>query len=145
MAQYTTYTQARRTPILENLVRIAVASVTALLAACAGVLTDLNGARNSWQGMPYKDVVAQWGEPTSSTKDKSGRDTHTWVSEGQISRLVPSIGIFVGSGSGVGAEVTPQAAGPLRRCERTLVIQDSRVVEQTWQGDDNYCSTFVRH
>ena len=19
------------------------------------------------------------------------------------------------------------------------------VVEQTWQGDDNYCSTFVRH
>jgi hypothetical protein len=119
--------------------------MTVFLAACAGLVTDMDGARNSWQGMPYQDVVSQWGQPTSSAKDKNGRDTHTWVSEGQLSRLVPSIGIFVGSGSGVGAEVTPQATGPLRRCERTLAFQDGRVVEQTWQGDDNYCSTFVRH
>ena len=125
--------------------RIIAASVTVLLAACAGLLTDMNGARNSWQGIQYKEVVAQWGQPTSSTKDKDGRDSHTWISEGQISRLVPSLGIFVGSSSGVGAEVTPQPAGPLRRCERALVFQDGKVVEQTWQGDDNYCSTFVRH
>lgn len=126
-------------------VKITVLSVTVLLAACAGLLTDMNGARNSWQGMPYQDVVEQWGKPTSSTTQEDGRETHTWVSEGQISRLVPSLGIFVGSGSGVGAEVTPQPAGPLRRCERTLTFQDGKVAEQSWQGDDNYCSTFVRH
>ena len=130
---------------METLVRIIVLSVTALFAGCAGLVTDMNGARNSWQGIAYKEVVAQWGQPTSSAKDKGGRETHTWVSEGQISRIVPSVGFFFGSSSGIGGEVTPQPTGPLRRCERTLVFQGGKVLEQTWTGDDNYCSTFVRH
>ena len=125
--------------------RIIVLCAISLLAACAGIRTNMNDARNSWQGIPYKDVVQQWGQPASSTKDKEGRESHTWVSEGQISRLTPSIGFFFGSSGGIGGEVTPQAAGPIRRCERTLIFQDQKVVEQTWQGDDNYCSTFVRH
>lgn len=117
---------------------------TILLAACAGLLTDINDARKSWQGMRYEDVVEQWGKPTSSTKPKDGRESHTWVSEGRVSQLRPAIGIFVGSG-GSGVSVSPQPAGPPARCQRTLVFQDGRVAEQTWDGDENYCSSFIRH
>ena len=125
--------------------KLAALTATLMLAACAGLKTNMNDARNSWQGISYQDVVKQWGQPNSSGDPKNGRQSHTWVSEGQLSRLVPSFGIFVGSGGGVGAEVTPQRSGPLQRCERTLVFQDGKVVEQTWQGDDNYCSTFIRY
>lgn len=125
--------------------KFAVLIATLMLSACAGLRTDMNDARNSWNGMSYTDVVKQWGQPTSSSAPADSRESRTWVSEGQLSRLVPSIGIFVGSGGGVGAEVTPQPTGPLKRCERTLVFQDGKVVEQTWTGDDNYCSTFIRN
>ena len=125
--------------------RLTVLFATFLLAACAGLRTNMNDARNSWQGISYKNVVQQWGQPTSSTDPKDGRQSHTWVSEGQISRLVPSVGFFFGTSGGIGGEVTPQASGPIRRCERTLTFQDQKVVEQTWQGDDSYCSTFIRH
>ena len=125
--------------------KLAVLIATVMLSACAGLRTDMNDARNSWQGISYAEVVKQWGQPTRSSSPADGRQSHTWVTEGQLSRLVPSFGIFVGSGGGVGAEVTPQRTGPLQRCERTLVFQDSKVVEQTWEGDDNYCSTFIRH
>lgn len=119
---------------------------TFLLAACAGLMTDMNDARNSWKGIPYEEVVRQWGKPTSSTGAKDGRESHTWVSEGRLSRLTPNIGIFVGSGgSGSGVSVSSQPVGPPTRCERTLIFQDGRVVEQSWEGDADYCSTFVRH
>jgi hypothetical protein len=126
-------------------VKKAVLAVTVLLAACAGLLTDVNDARNSWQGMRYEDVVEQWGAPARSAKPAGGRESHTWVSEGTLSRLSPIIGIFAGSGSGAGVSVSTQPVGPLSRCERTLVFQDGRVVEQTWEGDGDYCSTFIRH
>jgi len=34
--------------------------------------------------------------------------------------------------------------GEPARCERTLVFKDGRVVEQTWLGSAEYCSTFRR-
>ncbi len=123
----------------------AVLFVILMLTACAGLGTNMNDARNSWQGISYQDVVQQWGQPTRSGDAENGRKSHTWVSEGQMSRIVPSIGFFFGSSSGIGGEVTPQRTGPLRRCERTLIFQDEKVVEQTWTGDDNYCSTFIRY
>lgn len=125
--------------------RKALLAATLLLAACAGLLTDTNDAQNSWRGMRYDDVVAQWGPPTRSAKLTDGRESHTWVSEGTISRMMPSISIFAGNSGGVGAEVSPQPGGSLYRCERTLLFQDGRVVGQTWRGDGDYCSTFVRH
>jgi len=125
--------------------RNAILAATLLLAACAGLLTDMNDARNSWQAMKYEQVVEQWGSPTRSTPLADGRQSHNWVSEGRLSRLNPVIGIFGGSDGGVGVSVAPQPVGPPSRCERTLVFQDGRVVEQTWEGDENYCSTFIRH
>lgn len=125
--------------------KLAVLIATVVLAACAGLRTNMNDARNSWQGIPYKEVVEQWGQPTSSARPADGRESRTWVSEGQLSRIVPSLGFYFGSSSGIGGEITPQPTGPLRRCERTLIFQNGKVVEQSWEGDDNYCSTFVRH
>ena len=93
-------------------------------------------------------MVLQWGTPLRSTKLSEGRDAYTWVSEGVLSRgsLWPSIGIFGGSGGvgiGTGVSVMP-GGGEMARCERTLVFNRGRVVEQNWQGSAEYCSGFKR-
>ncbi|MFH1969259.1 MAG: hypothetical protein ABIJ53_02955 [Verrucomicrobiota bacterium] len=122
----------------------AVLAATVLLAGCAGLLTDVNDAQNSWRGMRYEAVVEQWGVPARGARLAGGRESHTWVSEGTLSRLNPIIGIFAGSGGG-GVSVSTQPVGAPSRCERTLIFKDERVVEQTWVGEENYCSTFIRH
>lgn len=130
--------------------RLAVSAFTVLMivVGCATRTSDLDAAKSSWQGAKYDEVVLAWGAPTRSTRLSDGRDAHTWVSETTVSRpsVYPSIGVFGGSGgSGVGAGVTMGAGGTgLVRCERTLVFQDARVVEQTWSGPDAACAKY-RH
>ena len=120
------------------------------LGACASTPpADLGAARTSWQGASYEDVVRSWGAPARSTKLADGREAHTWVSETIASRasLWPSIGIFGGSGGvGFGTGVTLGAAGggDLQRCERTLFFDKGRVIDQSWQGPAEYCTSFRR-
>jgi hypothetical protein len=119
-----------------------------VLSACANFERDVSDAKSTWLGANYDEVVLRWGTPTRRTELSEGRHAYTWVSEGAVSRgtLWPSIGIFGGSGGvGVGTGVTVgPGGGELARCERTLVFRDGRVVEQTWQGSAEYCSTFRR-
>jgi hypothetical protein len=118
------------------------------LGACASTPGDMYGVERSWHGASYDEAVTHWGTPARSTALTGGRRAYTWFSERTTSRGVvwPSIGIFGGGGGvgvGAGATVGPGGAG-LVSCERTLVFSDGRVVDQTWQGDPEYCSTFER-
>ena len=127
---------------------IAIAAFAALLAGCASTASDSDvfNARDTWNGAAYDDVVARWGVPARTTKLSDGREAYTWVSETFTSRpaFFPSIGVFGGSGgSGVGIGTgVATGGGELQRCERTLIFQKGRVVDQTWQGPPDYCSTF---
>jgi hypothetical protein len=119
------------------------------LAGCAATPeADMPAARDSWQGAAYDEVVASWGVPARSTRLNDGREAYTWVSETVTSRgaLWPSLGIFGGSGGvGIGTGVTMgPGGGELQRCERTLFFQNGRVVDQTWQGPADFCSSFRR-
>jgi hypothetical protein len=126
---------------------ISIAAVAALLVGCASTSdTDVPAATETWKGTSYDDVVARWGVPARSTKLADGRDAYTWVSETFVSRpaFFPSIGVFGGSGhSGVGVGVGgASGGGELQRCERTLIFQKGRVVDQTWTGPPDYCASF---
>lgn len=120
-----------------------------LLAGCAASPeADIGSARDSWNGARYDDVVTSWGVPARSTELSGGRDAHTWVSESLESRgsVWPSIGIFGGSGGvsiGTGVTIGPGATAHVR-CERTLIFLNGRVVDQTWHGPADYCSSFRR-
>lgn len=122
--------------------------LVALLAGCATLGHDVEGAKKSWYGARYEDVVSRWGTPVRSTTFSDGRYVYTWDSEGSASggTIYPSIGVFGGSGGvGVGTGVTFGSGGYERaRCERTLIFRDGRVMEQTWQGQAAFCSTFRR-
>ena len=123
-----------------------------LLAGCASVGTDVNVAKDSWQGATFDAVVSRWGTPARSTTLADGREARTWVSVDAASggTYFPSVGVYGGSGGiGVGTSVTMGlpgmgAGGGQVRCERTLFFRDERVVEQLWQGHAGYCSTFRR-
>ena len=119
-----------------------------LLAGCASAPAgNLNEARDSWYGVRYETGVSRWGAPTHSTVLPDGRDAHTWVSESVAGgSWFPSIAVFGGSGGvGVGTSViTGPGGGQFVRCERTLFFRDGQVVEQSWQGQSNYCSSFRR-
>jgi hypothetical protein len=127
---------------------LSITAIAALFAGCASTAPDTTvpAARDSWNGATYDEVVASWGVPARTTRLSDGRDAYTWVSETVAPRgaLWPSLGIFGGSGGfGVGTGVTVgPGGGELQRCERTLFFQNSRVVDQTWQGPAEYCSTF---
>jgi hypothetical protein len=119
-----------------------------LLAGCASNPGGgVTAARDSWQGATYDQVLASWGTPVRSTKTTDGRDVYTWVSEDVASHgvLFPSIGVFGGGGGvGVGTGVTVAPGAEFKRCERTLVFDRGRVVDQTWQGPAGYCASFGR-
>src|SRR5262245_1150657 len=101
------------------------------LAACAGMDTDLSAARESWRGATYDQVVSAWGPPARNT-----RDSYTWLSDD----LAPPA-----QRSGGGAGGVLFSAGPAARCERTLIIQDARVVRAAdWAGDPDFCKRFAR-
>jgi hypothetical protein len=128
------------------------ALILILLAGCATTPpVDLKDAQNSWNGAQYDAVVLRWGAPTRSTVLSDGRDAHTWLSESYAGggSWFPSIGVFGGSGGGVGVGVGTGMSmggggGASVRCERTLFFKQGRVVEQSWQGQTNYCSSFRR-
>ena len=122
-----------------------------LLAGCATTPRgDISSARMSWQGATYDEVVASWGTPSRSTRLTDGRDVYTWVSESvgpSRAAIFPSIGIFGGSGGvgfGTGVSVGGGGGGEWVRCERTLIFDNARVIEQTWYGPADYCSSFRR-
>ena len=124
----------------------------ATLAGCATPAVDYSATRAGWQGAPYDAVVAQWGQPQRYTVMDDGRYVYTWYSQSNAggSALYPSIGVFGGSrgvGVGVGTGVSVgggSGGGEVVRCERLFVFRDAVVVEQTWNGNSQYCSTFVR-
>ena len=128
------------------------ALLVALLAGCATLGNDIEGAKKSWYGARYEDVVSRWGTPVRHTTFTDGRYVYTWESEGPASggTVFPSISVFGGSGGvGVGVGVgTGAIFGPggyeRVRCERTLIFKDGRVTEQTWLGQAAFCSTFRR-
>ena len=119
------------------------------VAGCASTPQgDVNAALGSWHGATYEDVVRSWGAPVRSTKLPNGRDAYTWVSETVAPRasIWPSVGIFGGSGGvgfGTGVTMGP-GGGELQRCERTLFFENGRVVDQAWNGADDFCSSFRR-
>lgn len=116
-------------------------------AGCATFDADVVGAKDTWAGARYESVVSQWGTPVRSETMSDGRDVRTWVSEGAGGgSFYPSIGIFGGSGGvGVGTGVTMgPGGGQYARCERTLFFRDARVIDQLWQGNARFCSTFKR-
>ena len=131
---------------------ISIAAVAALLAGCATTSeTEVIAARDTWKGTTYDDVVARWGVPARSTKLTDGRDAYTWVSETFASRpaFYPSIGIFGGSGGGgvgigTGVGIGGAGGGELQRCERTLIFQNARVVDQTWTGTERITAASFR-
>ena len=124
-------------------------AILLFLAGCASTPPgDVTAAQSSWHDATYDDVVRSWGAPVRSTKLADGRDAHTWVSESVASRASfwPSIGIFGGSGGvgfGTGVTVGP-GGGELQRCERTMILKDGRVVDQTWNGSSDFCGGFRR-
>jgi hypothetical protein len=121
------------------------------LAACATV-EDVNKARDSWQGASYEDVLRAWGAPTRSTKTADGRDWHTWVTQ-SYPQPGPSVGVGVGgvriggggaTGVGVGVGMPVGSPEPPARCERTLVFDNGRVIDQSWMGPPSMCADFKR-
>lgn len=124
-----------------------------VLAACA----TTEGAKKSWVGASYDELVRAWGAPTRSAKLADGADVHTWVSQGApVVRSGPTVGFGVGSvgfggggrstGVGVGASVPVggSTASPPGSCERTLTFRDGKLIEQSWIGPDELCSVFTR-
>jgi hypothetical protein len=126
----------------------------ALLTACA----TTEKARESWAGASYDEVMRAWGPPARSGKLADGSDVATWVAEGGPTyRPGPTVGFGIGgigmggggrttTGVGVGASVPigEGSATPPARCERTLTFRDGRLVQQSWIGPDEICSTFTR-
>jgi len=96
--------------------------------------TELAAARESWRGASYDQVVAAWGAPA-----RTANDSYTWVSEDRVPQAQ-------GSGGGAGGIMFGGAPdGVAARCERTLVIQDARVVRAgDWNGDPAFCKRFRR-
>jgi len=118
-----------------------------LLAGCATFGGGVEDAKNSWQGARQDEVVLQWGAPSRQTTLSDGRQAHTWVAEGATGGSSPvSIGVFGGSsGSGAGGIFgLGMGSTEPQRCERTLVFDNQRVVEQTWLGQPSFCSTFKK-
>lgn len=104
------------------------------VAACAAMDSELAAARGSWRGATYDQVVAAWGPPTRNAKD-----SYTWLSEDRVPQAQRS-------GSGAGGVIF--GGGPdavAARCERTLLIQDARVVRAgDWKGEREFCKRFAR-
>ena len=126
-----------------------IALLLALVSGCATTPGDIQGARDSWQGATYDEVVTRWGAPHRHTTLSDGAYVYTWESESVSNRgrIYPSFGFFGGSGGvvavGTGVSVAP-GGGDLVRCDRTLIFRNARVAEQTWQGEPDFCASFRR-
>jgi hypothetical protein len=101
--------------------------------------------RGGWNGASYDDAVTQWGTPVRTSKLSDGRNAYTWRSEA-LDRTIgayPSTGVGMGSGPApVGTDAI--MGGTRSVCQRTLIFEDGRVVDQNWEGSPEYCSRFAR-
>lgn len=116
--------------------RFLVALAASGVAACASLDSELAAARESWHGASYDQVVAAWGPPA-----RNARDWYTWLSEDSVPQARRS-----GSGGGAGGVIFSAAPDSVAaRCERTLLIQDARVVRAgDWKGEPEFCKRFGR-
>jgi hypothetical protein len=90
------------------------------LAACAAMDSELAAARESWHGAAYEEVVVAWGPPA-----RNARDSYTWLSEDRVPQA--------------------QRSSVAARCERTLMIQNGRVLRAgDWKGEPQFCKRFGR-
>jgi len=132
---------------------LAAVTLALALGACASAtVEDVNKARDSWQGASYEDVLRVWGAPARSTTTADGRYWYTWVTE-SYAQPSSSVGIGVGgvriggggaTGVGVGVGMPVGSPEPPARCERTLVFDQGRVVDQSWVGPPSMCADFKR-
>jgi hypothetical protein len=98
-----------------------------ILAGCA-TTADIDGAKGTWNGSTYDEVVSRWGTPVRQTTLSDGSHVYTWVTEA-------AGGYYPGTYGSVGV------GGEIVRCERTLTFREGRVAEQLWQGDPRLCSS----
>ena len=114
--------------------RLLAALAASGVVACAAMDSELAAARESWHGATYDQVVAAWGPPT-----RNARDSYTWLSEDRVPQAQRS-------GSGAGGVIFGGAPDSVAaRCERTLLIQDARVVRAgEWKGEPEFCKRFGR-
>jgi len=126
-------------------------ALAAFLSACA-TAHDVERAKESWQGATYEDVLRAWGAPERSTTTNDGRYWYTWVTQ-SYAQPSSSVGIGVGGvrvggggavGTGVGIGMPVGSPEPPARCERTLVFDNGRVVEQSWIGPPSMCADLKR-
>jgi len=128
-----------------------VVALALVLGACA-TTEDVAKARDSWQGATYEEVLRAWGAPARSTTTPDGRYWYTW----ETASYPPpssSVGIGIGgmriggggaTGVGVGVGMPVGSPQPAERCERTLIFENGRVVDQSWQGPPSMCAEFKR-
>jgi hypothetical protein len=131
--------------------RTHIVVLAALLTACA-TAQDVDRAKGSWQGAAYEDVLRVWGAPARSAVTADGRYWYTWETAA-VAQPGPSVGFGIGgvsfggrgaTGVGVGVS-TPVGSPPApERCERTLIFENGRVVDQSWQGPPSMCADFKR-
>ena len=124
-------------------------ALAVLVAACA-TAQDVERAKSSWQGATYEEVLRAWGAPARNTTTTDGRYWYTWASQ-SVAQPGPSVGVGLGgfrfgggSATGVGVgEGVPVGSPPApEQCERTLVFDAGRVVEQHWNGPPSMCADF---
>jgi hypothetical protein len=123
-----------------------------ILAGCA-TTADIDGAKGTWNGATYDEVVSRWGTPVRQTTLSDGSHVYTWVTEassGFPGGTFGSVGVAGGSGggrvAGIGLSLPLPGfggggGGEIVRCERTLTFREGRVAEQLWQGDPRLCSS----
>ena len=125
-----------------------------ILAGCA-TTADIEGAKGTWHGSTYDDVVARWGTPVRQTSLTDGSQVYTWITEasggGYPGGTFGSVGVAGGSGGGRAAGIGISmplpgfgmggGGGEIVRCERTLTFRNGRVAEQLWQGEPRLCSS----
>jgi len=126
-----------------------VVALAALLAACA-TAQDVDKAKGSWQGATYEEVLRAWGAPARSTTTTDGRYWYTWETVA-VAQPSSSVGFSIGgmsiggrgaTGVGVGTSVPVGSPPAPESCQRTLIFQDGRVVDQSWQGPPSMCAEF---
>jgi hypothetical protein len=108
--------------------------------------------RQSWDGATYDDVVAQWGQPQSSSRLADGTNVYLWSWQSPAmssSGARVGFGLFGGSGglgTGVGVNVPVGGASSSapERCDRRMYFREGWLVRQEWQGAPRLCEMFSR-
>lgn len=106
--------------------------LTALLAAAGCGITSRNAQVREWIGRQESDLIAAWGEPARTERDRAGRRVlvYDWVDE----QWVDEPGRAWTESDG-----TVRWTAPTRRLERRreirrfVVESDGRIVDGSWR------------